>query len=352
MLLLGIGLVLSRWPRDQPESLAPTRSEASPSEPADQPPTDEAVSGVPPLPDRRVEVSVEGSDDSPQQISALVFSPEGDQLAWIDAGIGYRLSLVESRAVAQAVCGGEVTALAWGDAGFRWLTGDAKGRLRIWTLDAEAAPLPDFEIRLTGLTESVDRVAWKGDLLAASTGGRIGLWRSDGRQSTAVWSAHDSSVKVLRFRQDGKALLSADESGGLKLWTTEGRLLEDFSEHGIAMVEAAGFDPFGWVVTWSRERDRGWGLWREAGGWWRSSVSAEISSVAAFSRDGRLLLWAIPERTELWRIPKETHETVAEIRRARLLTLSDDGGQAAWLEDGRIVLRGLLGSAAPAAMHP
>ncbi len=279
--------------------------------------------------------------------SGLAFSPDGGQLAWWADGSAWRIPLASAQeGSVEALLGavGGVTALAWDAESSRWLTGDVHGRLRIWGLlegGDGSDPDPHFEMRLTGLEGPVTRVDWSGQLMACAAGGHIWLWQGDGRRLVATWQAHETAISFLSFRRDGKALLSADEGGGLRLWNAAGRLLEDYSEIQLGSVQAAGFDPFGFVVAWARQGsdalvsgEGSWGLWREAGGWWFPQEPSNGPVRVTLADDGSYLLWKSDEGF-LLKLRDEQILALSGLHVGANPVLSPGGHQLAWLDESK-----------------
>ena len=308
----------------------------------------------------------QGSRDA----SGLAFSPDGKRLAWWVDGSAWQIPVTAAHVdLIEASLGavGGVTALAWDTEGSRWLTGDDRGRLRIWGLleqENVSDPTPEFEMRLTGLEESVSRVDWSGQLMACSAGGKIWLWQGDGRRLVATWQAHEQAISFLSFRRDGKALLSADEGGGLRLWNAAGRLLEDYSEIPLGSVQAAGFDTFGFVVAWARQGlaepasgEGPWGLWREAGGWWFPPEPLDGSVRVALADDGSYLLWQSREAF-LFKLRDEQIQPLSGIDVGMSPVLSPGGHRLAWLDeadgddDDSVAQRALVAPLLPDPVEP
>ena len=280
------GLVLLRWDgrSSEPE---PTLSEVSPAEaasaedpsasPATDTPADSQTSSTDISPSVGPPVCVafdrDEADSDLSSVSSLSWSPDGRFLAWIRNGDGWFWD-VETPSVPPTIRRGagldraRLTALAWDGTGLRWLAGDETGGLTIWDPFAIADPSsPRRRVRLTEWDRAVDTVAWSGESVAASVDGSLALWDADGYHLVSLWAGHGAKVVSLQFRRDGKALLSLAEDGTLRLWAPSGRLLDDFANAGFEDIGVAGFDRFGWVVTWARQSDSDvWDVHREAGG--------------------------------------------------------------------------------------
>ncbi|KAF8637643.1 hypothetical protein AX17_002711 [Amanita inopinata Kibby_2008] len=87
------------------------------------------------------------------------------------------------------------------------------------------------------LPEKLSSIAvdYRGDYCAGATAkGRIYLWEVSSGIMYNSWDAHYRQVAVLRFTQDGAALLSGSEDSGVSVWSVS-RLLDDDSQSELPL---------------------------------------------------------------------------------------------------------------------
>ena len=284
VVLLGLALLWWAMPDEPPPVQDPPRPEIPAEIPAPETETGEtqpaaAPTAAPVPPAAGTPRCVRfATEDGSQPVSALTWSPDGKHLAWLRRGAAWIWD-VESPVTPPPIRqsagpdledpapSARLTALAWDSAGLRQLAGDARGALTFWDPFVGEIGSPRRHVRLTEWSAGrpVDAVAWSGDAVAASVDGSIALWDAEGRRLVSLWAGHAETVTSLQFRRDGKALLSIAADHTVRLWAPTGRLLEDFSST-LSPVTHAGYDRFGWIVTWGRAGSGRWGPWREAGG--------------------------------------------------------------------------------------
>jgi len=139
-------------------------------------------------------------------------------------------------------------------------------------------------------------------------------------------------VSVVAFASRGGRMLAADAGGGLRVYSTNGRLERILP--AAAPVTAASFSPDGALVLGAAGREAM--LWRAATGERLHTLHlpGAVSS-ALFSRDGRVLLTTTGRGTTVWRTDTGHPVAVLEKRAATKGAFSPDGRLVATLEKGK-----------------
>ncbi len=287
-----------------------------------------------------------------QSVSEVTFSPDGTRLA-SRAGREVRLHDVDDPRRSIALIGhrGEVMTVAFQAGGEVLVTGDAEGRLLVWTLNAgrqtDVVVVGDGSI---GRGE-VHSVAFHPDgalLAAGGGGGAIALWDMERGRRVRVFDGHRSSVYSMSFSPDGRALATGSLDRTVKLFdVATGNVLGDWPGHDGKVVTVA-FRPDGKALAAQRD-PVSIGLWdierRTEGPPLRlSGTASEILSLA-FRGYGTLLAAGLGDG----RIALTSATADREIRAldgrhcgASSLAFSPDGRRlASGSRDGTIVLWGV-----------
>jgi WD40 repeat protein len=139
-------------------------------------------------------------------------------------------------------------------------------------------------------------------------------------------------VSVVAFASRGGRMLSGDAGGGLRLYSTNGRLERTLAVG--APVTSASFSPDGALVL--AVAGRAAMLWRAATGERFATVRLPGSVTSAtFSRDGRLLLTTTGRGSILWYSDTGRRLATLEKRAARAGAFSPDGRLVATLGTGK-----------------
>jgi len=165
-----------------------------------------------------------------------VFSPDNGIIATAGAdGLAKLWDAGTGRLLRTLDCRGEVVyGVEFSHDGSRLSTAGDKGLASIWNI---ADPLS------TGSLVSLD-----GGRSASKAGGSSP--RSEGDPSLAhILSGHGGYVAVARFSSDGRGILTVDEAGKVRLWSTAGGGLTAVLPTGREQVNDAAFDEAGRCVV-------------------------------------------------------------------------------------------------------
>ena len=160
--------------------------------------------------------------------------------------------------------------------------------------------------------------------------------RAEGVLRQALVANHDrrvlrapGSVSVVAFAPTGGRMLAGDAGGGLRVYSTNGRLERTLAVEGP--VTAASFSPNGALVLGAAGREAI--LWRAATGERLQTLHlpGAVTS-ASFSRDGRVLLTTTARGATVWRTDTGHPVAVLERRAATKGAFSPDGRLVATLD--------------------
>jgi hypothetical protein len=160
--------------------------------------------------------------------------------------------------------------------------------------------------RFKAHSNSVHSVSFSPDsqmLASASYDRTVKLWRTDGTL-LQTFEGHSGAVNSVSFSPDGQMIASASDDGTIKLWRTDGTLLQTFKGHnsGVWNVRFSPLDDQ-MLASASRDRhDRKVKLWRTDGtlvqtfeghqyGVTSISFSPDGQMIASASDDGTMKLW-------------------------------------------------------------
>ena len=157
--------------------------------------------------------------------------------------------------------------------------------------------------RLEGHNDRVFSISFSPDgktIASASADRRVRLWGSDGKLLQTL-EGHSDLVYSISFNPEGQILASGDGKGIIKLWRLDGTLLQTWNAHS-GWVTGLSFSPDGQMIA-SASDDDTIKLWRTNGIRAKTILgkSKGISSVS-FSPDGKFLASSGVDGTvKLWR---------------------------------------------------
>jgi len=155
---------------------------------------------------------------------------------------------------------------------------------------------------LTGHQSLVNHVTFSRDgqyLASASYDNTVKLWTTQGKLVNTL-TGHQGWVNHVTFSPDGQYLASASLDNTVKLWTREGKLLHTFTDHQ-SLVNHVTFSPDGQYLA-SASNDKTVKLWAREGkllhtftghqGWLNHvSFSPDGKYLASASNDNTVKLW-------------------------------------------------------------
>jgi WD40 repeat protein len=257
-----------------------------------------------------------------ESIRALVFSPDGKQLAsggwekantvrlW-DVATGKELPALENHQ-------GDTRALRFSVDGRTLHAADTAGRLRAWRLPEGKAlpapvPLQDVPYASDAVVISPDgsRLGMGNWLGSSGTANAINLWDLSTGKRILAFPGHEGNVVGLAFRADGKQLASL-EPGGAILWdVAERRPLRRFTER-LGLLNTVDLSADGKLLAAGDIRMARVHVWDTAAGkestelsWKPDERGGDRGGGLRFSPDGRSLLVTEPAplRFQLFSIP-------------------------------------------------
>ncbi|CAL9403800.1 Serine_threonine-protein kinase PknD [Streptomyces sp. enrichment culture] len=158
--------------------------------------------------------------------SCLVFSPDGQTLAYAgnftitlwDVKSRDRIAtFVEHPDRQEFAVDGAVTGVAFAPDGRTLVATTSRSKLRFWDIRRRSlvATVEGPEQGLFDLTASPD-----GDVLAASAGAEVRLWRSGSREDIETLDFTQEVVGALAFSADGKSFAATERGGPVHIWST------------------------------------------------------------------------------------------------------------------------------------
>ncbi|BCL39606.1 CHAT domain-containing protein [Nostoc sp. MS1] len=195
----------------------------------------------------------------PNQVNALIFSPDGKMLA----------------------------------------TGGVNKTVKLWNIDGTLYnTFLGHDDAIWGLSFSPD-----GRIIAsASNDNTVKLWQKDSQQNGTLLTTfigHQSSVRSVAFSHDGKTIASASDDGIVKIWQLGGTALKTLLHKD--QVYAVAFSPdgktiattngHGWLTLWNPD-----GTVQKTGQWHFGPITA-----VAFSPNGQMIATAAGDRqVQIW----------------------------------------------------
>ncbi len=220
-------------------------------------------------------------------------------------------------------------------------SGDADGRVLLWTADGELLR------ELSGPTDLVSALTFSADgayLLAASADGQTIRWELATGRILTVYSGGQGAVISVDIRPDGERVLTGHSGGVARLWTLDGELLQTLQGHEGA-VNAVAFSPVSAAQGLTASDDGTVRMWNlNTGGQVRVFDGHEGAVLAvAYAPDGRsfasggddasVRLWN-PFTTQQTAIYAEHTQAVQRVQYADsntlILTASADGTARLW----------------------
>ncbi|MGX1134167.1 serine/threonine protein kinase [Streptomyces glaucescens] len=212
--------------------------------------------------------------------SCLVFSPDGKTLAYAgnftitlwDVQSRDRIAtFVEHPDRQEFAVDGAVTGVAFAPDGRTLVATTSRSKLRFWDVRRRSlvATVEGPEQGLFDLTAGPG-----GDVLAASAGAEVRLWRSGSREAIETLESTQEVVGALAFSADGKSFAATERGGPVHVWSTatwnptrvlDGRVEGAAEAMGLAASEQAlctalAFSPDGAFLAESL--DHHLALWR------------------------------------------------------------------------------------------
>ncbi|MDJ0795978.1 MAG: hypothetical protein QNJ51_03935 [Calothrix sp. MO_167.B12] len=171
----------------------------------------------------------------------------------------------------------------------------------VTTLHQAIYGLEDIQLKtLDGHSSAVISVSFSPDgktIASASDNNTIKLWRTDGTLIQTL-EGHSSKVLSVSFSPDGKTIASASDDNTIKLWRTDGTLIQTLEGHS-SKVLSVSFFPDGKTIA-SASDDNIIKLWRTDGKLIKTFNSSSVLSVS-FSPDGKTIASASDDNTiKLW----------------------------------------------------
>ncbi len=230
-------------------------------------------------------------DGNTAHLTALDVSPDGETIAATGWDGLVRVWSLADRTLQEELRGSKsfVNALAYAPNGQAIAVGSLDNNLYLWSADDGDDPTPQVVMQTPFSIESIAFRQQNGTtlLISGDEAGQIRLWSSDG-EALATWSAHTDAVTSLAVSTDGRQLVSGSEDERVKVWAIEtGELLTTLTAADSGWVEAVAISPSGELIATVTEWD-GLQIWQSNGDLLFADNHGSPESVA-FSNDGQWL---------------------------------------------------------------
>lgn len=137
-------------------------------------------------------------------------------------------------------------------------------------------------------------------IASASTDNTIKLWKSDGTLLNTI-SGHINEVYSISFSPDSQIFASASKDGKVKLWKSDGTLFKTLTEHKFP-VYSVSFSPDGQILA-SASADGTINLWKPDGTLFKTLENKGPISSVSFSPDGQTIASGSADGTvKLWKL--------------------------------------------------
>jgi WD40 repeat protein len=146
------------------------------------------------------------------------------QLLAVADGPVLRIVDAAGRAVGEVPHRADVTAVAFDPFSGRMATGDADGRVRVWTVGGSAALEVTEQVVAGGHAEAVTALAFSHDGKTLASGGRdraVTLWDPVTGQERATLTGHPDPIVGLGFGERDESLVSVGRDGHLSRWRAD-----------------------------------------------------------------------------------------------------------------------------------
>jgi WD40 repeat protein len=225
--------------------------------------------------------------------------------------------------------------------------------------------------RLSGHTAPVFGVEFSpnGQLIATASADRtIKLWKTDGTLLN-TFAKHQAAVWDVAFSPDGQLIASASRDKTVKLWQQDGRLLNTLKGHQDEVVGIA-FSPDGQTIA-SASRDKTVKLWQRngrliytftahKGAVWKAVFSSDGQMIATAGEDKTVKLWKLGQgRFQLSQVlmghTGEIRDIVFSPDGKTIVSASNDNTAKVWQRDSGRLLHTLESHDAPivgVVFHP
>lgn len=246
------------------------------------------------------------------QLLAYAVSPNGRHIATVGTTGVVKVRSMDGRNVAPPIRTPHniVTRISFSRDGARIITGGTDGTLCSWYITGEqAAPCADMhkDSTITSLvsgpeTGTVVSAAIKHTSLGLLGEGEIKLSKFGWVRTDTAFQGHEGNVLSLDFSPRGDLVVSGGSDETVRLWTSDGRLIDSFHAH-TGWITAVSFDPSGnRIVTGG---DDGYiRLWDLSGQELIEPIAAHNDwiTAAAFSPSGELIASASFDGTvRIWK---------------------------------------------------
>ncbi len=240
------------------------------------------------------------STDPSTSALSLAFSPDGDFLV-VGLAAG-ELSIVEVASGKELIrytgLGDNILSVAFSPSGTQFASADADGDIHLW--DASTGQQLKTFTENAGPANSVEFSPDGTRLISGLSDNSIRMWEVDTGLEIQKFTGHSLSVTSVTFSPDGSMLASASEDGGIRVWEADtGEQLQVLLGH-FAPVFSVDFSPDGTQLV-SGSAGGHIIRWNVSDGRLLESVQhgAHVFSVAV-SPDGKFFASAGRETLKLW----------------------------------------------------